>query len=442
MKICVFGSGYVGLVQSVALANSGNDVVCVDIDEDKVAKLNQGISPIYEIGLTTKLNEALGKKQLKFTTDAAFAIQNSKVIFIAVGTPENEDGSANLNYIKKATKTIAKNLENNQVIVNKSTVPVGTLDLIKTQIYDYLTKNNLQKKYFVASNPEFLQEGNALLNFQKPDRIIIGTESKEAREVLFNIYIPFVRNKNKILIMSPRSAELTKYAANCMLATKISFINEIANFADKVGADIEDVRSGIGEDPRIGFSFIYPGAGFGGSCFPKDVKALINQGKNLSTNMDLLKSVDSVNNSQKNILFKKISKHYLGNLKGKTFALWGLSFKPKTDDIREAPSINLIDSLLEKGAFIKAYDPKAILKMSQKYNQQKNITFIGNKNDALDKSDALIICTEWQEFRAPDFEILKTKLTQSIIFDGRNLYNPKQLKQAKFTYYTIGRDST
>ncbi|WP_027331212.1 UDP-glucose dehydrogenase family protein [Marinimicrobium agarilyticum] len=440
MKVTVFGTGYVGLVQGAILSEVGHDVICVDVDAAKVERLKNGDIPIYEPGLEPIVTENYAAGRLHFTTDAAEAVKHGEIQFIAVGTPPDEDGSADLKYVLAVAETIATHMEKRQVIIDKSTVPVGTADKVKAKVAETLEKlGRTDLEFDVVSNPEFLKEGSAVADCMKPDRIIIGTDSDYAEEVMRELYAPFNRNHDKVMIMDVRSAELTKYAANCMLATKISFINEIANLAELLGADIESVRKGIGSDPRIGYQFIYPGVGYGGSCFPKDVQALIRAADQINFDAKVLKSVEARNHEQKTTLFQKINKHYGGDLKGKTFALWGLSFKPNTDDMREAPSRVLMEALWAAGAKVQAYDPEAMEETQRIYSSRDDLNLCGTKESALRGADALIIVTEWQAFRAPDFDLLKEQLAQPLIFDGRNLYDPKRMVKKGFTYYSVGR---
>jgi UDPglucose 6-dehydrogenase len=440
MKVTVFGIGYVGLVQGAVLAEIGHDVICVDVDEQKVKNLEQGIIPIYEPGLEVLVKENYTAGRLKFTTDAASAVKHGKVQFIAVGTPPDEDGSADLKYVLAVAETIANNIESNCIIINKSTVPVGTADKVRDRVASVLSQRGRTDLSFdVASNPEFLKEGSAVSDCMRPDRIIIGTEQASTEEVIRDLYAPFNRNHEKIIVMDVRSAELTKYAANCMLATKISFMNEISNLSEMLGADIEMVRKGIGSDPRIGYHFIYAGSGYGGSCFPKDVQALIKTSEQLDFDAVILKSVEARNNEQKSVIFKKIINHYNGDIAGKTFALWGLSFKPNTDDMREAPSRVLMEALWKNGAKVRAYDPEAMEETQRIYNNRDDLSLCGTKEETLKESDALIIITEWQAFKAPDLDQIASQLSEPIIFDGRNLFDPQKLKDKGIKYYSIGR---
>ncbi|WP_024460048.1 UDP-glucose/GDP-mannose dehydrogenase family protein [Marinimicrobium sp. LS-A18] len=442
MKVTVFGTGYVGLVQGAILSEVGHDVVCVDVDAKKVERLKNGEIPIYEPGLEPLVTENYAAGRLHFTTDAAEAVKHGDLQFIAVGTPPDEDGSADLKYVLAVAETIATHMEKRQVIIDKSTVPVGTADKVKAKVAETLEKRGrTDLEFAVVSNPEFLKEGSAVADCMKPDRIIIGTDDDYAEEVMRELYAPFNRNHDKVMIMDVRSAELTKYAANCMLATKISFINEIANLAELLGADIEAVRQGIGSDPRIGYQFIYPGVGYGGSCFPKDVQALIRTADAINFDAKVLKSVEARNNEQKATLFQKINKHYGGDLKGKTFAVWGLSFKPNTDDMREAPARVLMEALWAAGATVQAYDPEAMEETQRIYGTRDDLSLCGTKESTLKGADALVIVTEWQAFRAPDFDLIKQQLAQPLVFDGRNLFDPKRMVKKGFTYYSVGRPS-
>ncbi|MQT86889.1 nucleotide sugar dehydrogenase [Pseudomonas sp. FSL R10-2964] len=440
MKVTVFGIGYVGLVQGAVLAEVGHDVVCIDIDADKVERLKQGHIPIYEPGLEALVKENYSAGRLNFTTDAAAGVKHGEVQFIAVGTPPDEDGSADLKYVLAVAETIAQHMEKHQIVIDKSTVPVGTADKVSARIAQVLVQRQREDLGFdVVSNPEFLKEGSAVADCMRPDRIVIGTSSTAAEDVMRELYAPFNRNHEKIIVMDVRSAELTKYAANCMLATKISFMNEMANLAEILGADIEMVRQGIGSDPRIGYQFLYAGVGYGGSCFPKDVQALIRTADSIDFDAKVLKAVETRNNEQKSVLFKKILKHFNGELHGKTFALWGLSFKPNTDDMREAPSRVLMESLWEAGAKVQAYDPEAMEETQRIYGSRDDLSLCGTKESALKGAHALVIVTEWQEFKAPDFELIKQHLKMPLIFDGRNLFEVKRMDKKNITYYSIGR---
>ncbi|WP_233008896.1 UDP-glucose dehydrogenase family protein [Rheinheimera faecalis] len=439
MKVTVFGIGYVGLVQAAVLAEVGHDVVCVDINAERVEKLNQGIIPIYEPGLAPLVTNNFQAGRLRFTTDAAFGVEHGLIQFIAVGTPPDEDGSADLQYVLAVAKTIATCMNSPKVVIDKSTVPVGTADKVKQQIFQVLAERNIDIQFDVVSNPEFLKEGAAVADCMRPDRIIIGTYNDKPVDLVRELYEPFNRNHDKMIFMDVRSAELTKYAANCMLATKISFMNEMANLAELLGADIEAVRKGIGSDPRIGYHFIYPGCGYGGSCFPKDVQALIRTSEQNGYTPKILQAVEAVNNKQKYKLPTLVKQHFGENLTGKTFAVWGLSFKPNTDDMREASSRVLIEELWAAGATVHAFDPQAMEETQRIYGVRPDFVLCGTKEAALQGADALVICTEWQQFKAPDFDFLKQQLATPVIFDGRNLFDPERLKQKGFSYYAIGR---
>ena len=441
MKVTVFGIGYVGLVQGAVLADAGHDVLCVDIDAKKIEDLKQGIIPIYEPGLSTLVEKNYQTERLIFTTDAKQGVDHGEVQFIAVGTPPDEDGSADLQYVLAVANSIATHMASPKIIVNKSTVPVGTADKVKAEVNRVLDERGLKLDFHVVSNPEFLKEGAAVADCTRPDRIIIGTDSEYVEEVFRELYAPFNRNHERMIFMDIRSAELTKYAANAMLATKISFMNELANIAEKLGADIEAVRQGIGSDSRIGYSFIYPGCGYGGSCFPKDVQALIRSADSNEFDAELLNAVEAVNLRQKNKLFEKISRHFNGDLEGKTFALWGLSFKPNTDDMREAPSRVLMEALWQSGARVQAYDPVAMQECQRIYGQRDDLILAGTAEAALRGADALVAVTEWKEFWSPDFDEIKTALNQPVIFDGRNMYNSSMLAKKGITYYSIGREA-
>jgi len=442
MNVTVFGIGYVGLVQGAVLAEVGHDVLCVDVDEGRVRDLKQGRIPIYEPGLEALVRDNHKVGRLNFTTDAVAAVGHGDIQFIAVGTPPDEDGSADLQYVLAVAETIAAHMDRHRIVVDKSTVPVGTADRVRERIAEVLESRGRNELTFdVISNPEFLKEGSAVADCMKPDRIIIGTDSPDGEEVMRELYAPFNRNHEKIIVMDVRSAELTKYAANCMLATKISFMNEMANLAELLGADIEMVRRGIGSDPRIGYHFIYPGAGYGGSCFPKDVQALIRTAEGIDFDAKVLKAVENRNNDQKTTLFKKICKRFDGDLAGRTFAIWGLSFKPNTDDMREAPSRVLMEALWEVGATVQAYDPEAMEETQRIYGSRDDLDLCGTKEAALKGADALVIVTEWQAFKAPDFDLIKAQLKQAVIFDGRNLYDAKRLQGKSIEYHSIGRRS-
>jgi UDPglucose 6-dehydrogenase len=439
MKVTVFGVGYVGLVQGAVLADAGHDVLCVDINEQIINDLKNGIVPIYEPGLTPLVETNFKEGRLAFTTDAVKAVNHGELQFIAVGTPPDEDGSADLKYVLAVAETIGTHMTSTKIVVDKSTVPVGTVDKVKERIAQVLTERGVEFQFYVASNPEFLKEGSAISDCTKPDRIIVGTDSDTVEEAMRELYAPFNRNRDRIIFMDARSAEMTKYAANCMLATKISFMNEMANIAEHLGADIEAVRHGIGSDSRIGYSFIYPGCGYGGSCFPKDVQALIRTADDSGYDARILKSVESVNYDQKEKLFDRIHTHFDGNLKGKAIALWGLSFKPGTDDMREAPSRVLMEALWKAGASVQAYDPEAMSECQRIYGQRDDLTLMGTAEAALKNTDALVTITEWQQFRAPDFDFIKQSLSSPVIFDGRNMYDPKRLAARGIQYHSIGR---
>jgi UDPglucose 6-dehydrogenase len=439
MKVTVFGTGYVGLVTGTCLAEMGNQVVCVDIDSAKVDGLNKGQIPIFEPGLTPLVVQNHQEGRLQFTTDAESAVAHADIIFIAVGTPPDEDGSADLQYVLAVADTIGRHLTHYAVVVNKSTVPVGTADRVEAGIAVVLAARNADIDYDVVSNPEFLKEGDAVKDCMRPDRIVIGSKSIKALDLLKKLYAPFNRNHDRIVAMDVRSAELTKYAANAMLATKISFMNEMANIAERVGADIEMVRHGIGSDPRIGYSFIYPGAGYGGSCFPKDVQALERTARQYGYEAHILAAVEAVNERQKDKLFELISRHFQKGLQGKTFAVWGLSFKPNTDDMRAASSRNLLASLWNAGAKVQAFDPEAMHEAERIFGQRDDLILVGTANAALQNADALVVVTEWKNFRSPDFVQLKQQLSAAVVFDGRNIYDPETVEQAGIAYYGIGR---
>ena len=441
MDVTIFGTGYVGLVTGTCLAEVGHDVVCVDIDAAKVDGLNRGVIPIYEPGLTpmVQANHAAGR--LRFTTDAAAGIAHGDVIFIAVGTPPDEDGSADLKYVLAVARTIGQHLQKPVVVVDKSTVPVGTADKVRAAIADVLAERGVEIAFDVVSNPEFLKEGAAVEDCMRPDRIVIGADSAAAVDKLKRLYAPFNRNHDRIVTMDVRSAELTKYAANAMLATKISFMNEIANIAEQVGADVEMVRKGIGSDPRIGWHFIYPGAGYGGSCFPKDVQALAKTAQQHGVQPRLLDAVEAVNAAQKGHLFELIARHYGGaqHLRGKTVAVWGLAFKPNTDDTREASSRTLLAQLWEAGARVRAFDPEAMEETRRIYGERDGLLLCDSAGEALQGADALVVVTEWKQFRSPDFSKLKSALADGVVLDGRNLYEPSEVEAAGLAYYGIGR---
>ena len=440
MKITVVGTGYVGLVGAACLAEVGNHVLGLDVNPEKIRILKEGGIPIHEPGLLEIVRRNVENGRLSFTTNIEEAVHFGEVQFIAVGTPPDEDGSADLQYVTEAARNIGRFMTSEKVVVDKSTVPIGTGDKVKAAIAEELKKRNVDIHYSVVSNPEFLKEGAAVEDFMRPDRIVIGTEDPKAIEVMKQVYAPFQRNHERLVVTNLRSAELIKYAANAMLATRISFMNELANLAEIVGADIEMVRQGIGSDPRIGYHFLYPGCGYGGSCFPKDVKALIKTAKDVAGfDLKLLKAVEEVNDLQKYVLPKKIKKQFGDNLKGKHFALWGLAFKPNTDDMREASSRVLINELIKAGASITAYDPVAMDEAKRIFKDEKSLSFVDTQEEALKNADALIIVTEWTEFRSPDFALIKSSLKTPMIFDGRNLYDPKAVRALGFNYYPVGR---
>jgi UDPglucose 6-dehydrogenase len=439
MRLTVFGVGYVGLVQAAVLAEVGHDVFCVDINAEKIEGLKAGVIPIFEPDLDVLVERNLKEGRLHFTTDAKSGVEHAAIQFIAVGTPPDEDGSADLKYVTAVARTIAQYMKVPQIIVNKSTVPVGTADLVRDVVGKTLAEAGKQLSFEVVSNPEFLKEGSAVADCMRPDRIIVGTSSKDAEMMLRQLYAPFNRNHEKMIVMDARSAELTKYAANAMLATKISFMNEMANLADKLGADIEWVRKGIGSDPRIGYSFIYPGIGYGGSCFPKDVQALIRTAEKAGVTPTVLSAVEERNNTQKQVLFDKVADYFGGELKGKTFAIWGLAFKPNTDDMREAPSRVIMEALWDAGANVRAYDPEAMHETARIYGNRNDLALVTTREEALEGADALIIATEWKVFQSADFDTIKSQLKQPVIFDGRNIYDPAFMKAQGFDYFAIGR---
>jgi UDPglucose 6-dehydrogenase len=439
LRVTIFGSGYVGLVTGACLADAGNDVICVDVDEAKIARLNAGEIPIHEPGLDELIARNREKGRLKFTTDAKAGVAHGLFLMIAVGTPPDEDGSADLRHVLAVARTIGEHLGEYKIVMTKSTVPVGTADKVKATVSATLLARGAQLEFDVVSNPEFLKEGAAIADFMKPDRIVVGTDNPRTAELLKALYEPFTRNHQRMIVMDLRSAELTKYAANAMLATKISFMNELANLAEKLGADIEKVRNGIGSDTRIGYAFIYPGIGYGGSCFPKDVKALERSAREAGQEARLLAAVEAVNDLQKRVLFAKISRFFGGKLAGKTIAVWGLAFKPNTDDMREAPSRVLMEALWAAGATVRAYDPVAMTEAARIYGKRADLTLCTGAPEALQGADALAICTEWQEFRSPDFARIKSSLKQPVIFDGRNLYDPAFVAGQGIRYFGIGR---
>ncbi len=439
MKITIFGSGYVGLVTGACFAEVGNDVLCVDIDQEKIAALKAGHIPIYEPGLDEIIAENSREGRLRFTSNLQEGVEFGLYQFIAVGTPPDEDGSADLRHVLSVAESIGTYMQEYRIVINKSTVPVGTADLVRGKISAVLAERKSALDFDVVSNPEFLKEGDAVNDFMKPERIVVGVDDPRTKELLRFLYSPFNRSHERFISMDIRSAELTKYAANAMLATKISFMNEIANIAERVGADVESVRKGIGSDSRIGFSFIYPGVGYGGSCFPKDVQALERTAHSHGYDSRILQAVEAVNNDQKGIILKKVKEHFGEDLNGHIFAIWGLSFKPNTDDMRAAPSRRVIDELLAHGAQVRVYDPVAMDEARRIYGEKEGLRYALNPEDALKGSTALVVLTEWLLFRSPDFEMIKKELTQPVIFDGRNIYSPEFMEQAGFIYYSIGR---
>jgi UDPglucose 6-dehydrogenase len=439
MRVAIFGTGYVGLVTGTCLAEVGNQVICVDVDHAKVDGLKKGVLPIYEPGLESLVIANHAAKRIEFTTDAAAGIAHADIIFIAVGTPPDEDGSADLRHVEAVANTIGEHLARYTVIVNKSTVPVGTADKVQAVINRQLNARKSDVRFDVVSNPEFLKEGDAVKDCMRPDRIIVGSKSQRAIDIMKRLYAPFNRNRERMVLMDERSAELTKYAANAMLATKISFMNEMANIAERVGADIEMVRHGIGSDPRIGYSFIYPGAGYGGSCFPKDVQALGKTAKAHGYHAEILSSVEAVNRRQKNKLFDYVKSYFKDDVRGKTFAVWGLAFKPNTDDMREAPSRYLLEQLWQAGANVQAYDPEAMDEAKRLYSPRDDFRLSDSPLAALNGADALIVVTEWKAFWSPDFSAIKSALKHAVIFDGRNIYEPAAVEAAGLAYYGIGR---
>lgn len=447
MKLCVIGSGYVGLVAGAAFAESGNTVICVDVDSEKIEGLKRGIIPIYEPGLKELVERNVAESRLFFTTDLNEAVQKSLVCFIAVGTPPGEDGSADLSYVLKVAADIGTCMDGFKIIVDKSTVPVGTADRVRKTITAALEKRGETFEFDVVSNPEFLKEGSAIEDFMKPDRVIIGTDNVRTAELMKELYEPFMRKNNRVIVMDVKSAEMTKYAANAMLATRITFMNQIANLCEHLGADVVAVREGIGSDSRIGYDFLFPGVGYGGSCFPKDVQALVRSANAVNYDLSLLKAVEDANSLQKQILGKKITRYFATSypdtkepLAGRNIALWGLAFKPRTDDLREAPALVLIDELLRAGATVTAYDPVAMPKARAIYGDR--INFADNAYQAIENADALAIVTEWNEFRRPDLERVKELMRAPLIFDGRNLYEPKRMSEQGFTYFAMGRGTT
>jgi len=440
LKVTVVGTGYVGLVSGTCLAEVGNDVLCLDVDPEKIRILKEGGIPIFEPGLLDMVKRNVAAGRLRFTTDVAEAVAHGAIQFIAVGTPPDEDGSADLQYVTAAARSIGKHMTGFKVVVDKSTVPVGTADKVRAAIAEELAVRGAQIEYSIVSNPEFLKEGAAVEDFMRPDRIVIGAEDERAVELMRALYAPFQRNHERLIVMDVRSAELTKYAANAMLATRISFMNELANLAEKLGADIEHVRHGIGSDPRIGYHFLYPGCGYGGSCFPKDVQALQRTARlDAGIELKVLNAVEEANDDQKRVLTAKVKARFGSDLKGRKFAVWGLAFKPNTDDMREAPSRYLLGDLFAAGATVTAYDPVAMHEAQRVFADEPRLAYAENPMAALDDADALIIVTEWKEFRSPDFDALKAKLKQPVIFDGRNLYEPKTVRGFGFEYFAIGR---
>ncbi|MDO6815184.1 UDP-glucose dehydrogenase family protein [Cobetia amphilecti] len=442
MKITIFGSGYVGLVTGTCLADVGHDVVCMDVDAAKIEGLKQGEIPIYEPGLEGMLLRNVEAGRLSFTTDAREAVEHGVLQFIAVGTPPDEDGSADLKYVLSVATTIGEHMNDYKVIIDKSTVPVGTADRVKARVNDVLKDRGASVDFDVCSNPEFLKEGAALDDFTRGARIVVGTDSEAVRERMRECYAPYNRNHEKLMFMDVRAAELTKYAANAMLATKISFMNEISNLAERLGADIEEVRRGIGSDPRIGYHFIYPGCGYGGSCFPKDVQALARTASQIGYEAELLTAVESVNKRQKVTLFDKLSRAFDGDLKGKTIAVWGLAFKPNTDDMRDAPSRTLMEALWAAGATVQAYDPEAMKECRRIYGERDELVLVADRQQAVKGADALVVCTEWKEFRTLDGQWLKSQLGFPVVVDGRNLFEPAAMKSAGLMYYAVGRGDT
>jgi len=442
VNVTIFGSGYVGLVTGACLSDVGHNVLCVDVNKERVASLKKGVVPIFEPGLSAVIERSRLAGRIDFTSDVAQAVKHAEVQFIAVGTPPDEDGSADLRYVLEVASSIASHMDSQKIVVDKSTVPVGTGDKVRATIQSVLTERGSDLSFNVVSNPEFLKEGAAIEDFMKPDRIVIGTDSQYADEKMRELYASFSRNHEKIIRMSVRSAELTKYAGNAMLATKICFINEMANLAELLGADIEEVRRGIGSDGRIGYQFIYPGCGYGGSCFPKDVKALKHTADSLDYTPHMLNAVEAVNAGQKQKLFELISEHFNGELAGKTFAIWGLSFKPNTDDMREAPSRVLMEALWAAGASVQAYDPEAMTEAQRIYGDRDDLLLTGTKEAALKGASALVLCTEWKSFWALDTDMLNSKLEQALVFDGRNVYDPQTLQREGITYYGIGRGAS
>jgi len=432
LKLSVIGTGYVGLVVGTCFAESGNDVICVDNDEKKVRMLKKGQSPIFEPGLTEFLKNNIEEERLSFTTDLATAVRQSEIIFLALPTPQSEDGSADLQHVLKVTRQIGKAMNGYKVIVNKSTVPVGTADRVREML-----SRETSYEFDVVSNPEFLKEGAAVNDFMKPDRIVIGTRSSRALAIMQDLYAPFVRTGNPLIVMDERSSELTKYASNSFLATKVSFMNEVAALCERVGADIDQVRKGMGSDPRIGPQFLFAGIGYGGSCFPKDVAALLNTSITNKHEFQILAAVETVNKRQKRVIVEKLKKHYRNDLKGRVVTIWGLAFKPNTDDVREAPALTIIEALLKEGVELRVHDPEAMEEMKKRIGN--SVRFFNNNYDALKGSEALLLVTEWNEFRRPDFDRIKSLMKTPVVFDGRNIYDPKIMREKGFVYYGIGR---
>ena len=439
MKITIVGSGYVGLVSGACFAELGNDVVCLDLDEKKIAQLRGGGIPIYEPGLQQLVSQNVAAGRLKFTTDIDESVAHGAVQFIAVGTPSDQDGSADMRYVIAAARNIGRSMNEYRVVVNKSTVPVGTSERVRASIAEELRKRGLDLTFSVVSNPEFLKEGAAVADFMRPDRIVVGSSDERATQIMRQLYGPILRNHDRILVMDPRSAELTKYAANAMLATRISFMNELANLAEKVGANIESVRHGIGSDQRIGYHFLYAGVGYGGSCFPKDIQALQHTAGEYGVQLTIVDSVEKANRTQKQRLLEKVRGRFGEHLDGRHFAVWGLSFKPNTDDMREAPSRVVINGLLARGASVTVYDPVAMEEGKKVFAKEPGVRFASSTVGALDGADALIIVTEWKEFRSPDFDEMKKRLKSPVVFDGRNLYDPTTMRDAGIEYFSMGR---
>lgn len=439
MKLAVIGSGYVGLTSGACFADMGNNVICVDNDSRKIDMLNRGEIPIFEPGLESMVKRNVAEGRISFSTDIKKAVEESLILFIAVGTPPEEDGSADLSHVLAAACEIAEHMNDYKIIVDKSTVPVGTADRVKARIREVLEQRGSKLDFDVVSNPEFLKEGAAIEDFMRPDRVVIGTDSEQAAHAMRTLYAPFNRTHDRVIVMSIRSAEMTKYAANALLATKISFINEISRLCEAYGADVEEVRNGIGSDSRIGYKFIYPGVGYGGSCFPKDIKALIHMSSEVGYDSRILKAVEAVNQDQKHLLVQKLISHFGQNLQGKTFAVWGLAFKPQTDDMREAPATVIIRALIAAGAKVRAFDPVAMNEAKRILGNLEGFILCSDEYEALKGADAMLLITEWRQFRYPDFKRIKAELKEAVIFDGRNQYDPKALRELGFTYYGIGR---